>query len=154
MNQFIKSMRVSPAIFTLLLLLPSAARADFFMGHGKGDEHRKEKMEQRIQQIYDQLNLNEEQKRLLADNKSKHKAAKKEVSNELKTAMQSMGEELKKKDLDMGTINAIHARMKNLRGRMADERFNAILGVRKILTQEQFARFMDLMDRKKDNKPE
>jgi len=120
------------------------------MGGWGGKEHKREKMEQRIQKVYDQLSLSEEQKKLLAENKAKHKAATESLSKELKAAMEAMGEEMKKESLDLNKINVLRARFKALRDQMADERFNAILEVRKILTREQFVKFSELVQQQKD----
>jgi protein CpxP len=127
--------------------MPSVARADFG-AEFKGGQDRP-KMEERIQAIYAQLDLSDEQKKMLADNKARHKSAKENLSTETKAAMQALGDELKKKDLDMPRIESLRARMKMLREQMSDERFNAILEVRKILTQEQFLKFSDLMEQQK-----
>lgn len=133
-------------ILCCALLLPATAHAQFFMGHKDGGR------EQRIQKIYDQLGLSDEQKKLLAENKAGHKAATQAVAQELKAVMENMGEEMKKKDLDMEKINVLRARMKELRERMAEERFNAVLEVRKILTQEQFVKFSELLKQQREER--
>ena len=130
------------------LILSTNAQAQFW-GHGHGEKEWKKKREQKIQQVYDQLGLSQEQQKLLAENKARHEAAKESVASGLKGAMEAMGEELKKEDLDMPKIESMRAQFKNLRDQMADERFNAILEVRKILTQEQFAKFIELIRQEK-----
>jgi Spy/CpxP family protein refolding chaperone len=133
-------------------LFPAPAHAEFGMGgwHHKGGknwEEMKERKEKKMQAIFDQLGLSEEQKKTLTDNKAKHKAAAKERFEAVRQNMQVMGEEMKKTDLDMNKINALHAASKDLHNQMADERFNAILEVRKTLTPEQFAKFIELMEK-------
>ena len=141
-----------PMVLAGLICLPvffcSNAHAQFF-GQGRDHAGMKEKMEWRIQEIYGQLNLSDEQKKLLEENKAKHKASKEAFGNELKAAMQAVGEQLKQKDLDLNKINGLRSDLKRLRDQMADERFDAILEVRKILTQEQFTRFVDLVEKEK-----
>ena len=134
-----------------VMSLTSSAHAQFW-GHGGDKGAMKEKREQMVQQIYGQLNLSEEQKKMLEENKSKHQTAKESLSKNMETVMQAMGEELKKKDLDMGKVNALHANLKDLRDQMSDERFNAVLEVRKILTQEQFVKFTELMEEQKEKR--
>jgi Spy/CpxP family protein refolding chaperone len=144
------SIFILAASIGLALLMPPKAHADFWGGGSKeGHEEMRAKMEERIQGIYDQLSLSDEQKKLLQDNKAKHKSSKDELIKDRKAAMQTMGEELKKKDLDMGRINVLHSQLKEINDKMADERLNAILEVRRILTQEQFAKFSELMEEQK-----
>jgi Spy/CpxP family protein refolding chaperone len=124
------------------------AHAQFFSEH----HGQREKMEERIAQIYGQLDLTEQQKELLKQNKERHKAAKAVLLPRLKEAMQLLGEELKKKDIDQARISSLQATLKDLRNQMMDERFAAILEVRKILTQEQFIEFSGLLEREKEDK--
>ncbi len=153
------SAKASNSIFFSVLLClffvaTPQAHAQFFMGgkHKEGREGMKEKMEQRVQEIYAKLDLSDEQRRLLEENKAKHKASKESLSKELGTAMQQMGDELKKEELDLAKINALQGELKRLRNTMMDERFNAVLEVRKILTQPQFAKFVQLMEEQRSMK--
>lgn len=128
---------------------PSAALAQYWGGH---NEQRVKERDQVVEEIYNQLNLSEEQKKLLKENKLKHKEAVQASVKELKAAMDAQGEELKQKDPDFEKLNTMNAQMKNLRNQMSDERFNAIVEVRKILTQEQFAKFIELLQQHKQSK--
>ena len=128
--------------------LPGLAHAN--MGGGiKGGHEKHEKMEQRIQKVFDQLSLSDEQKKLLAENKAKHKTSRGAFSKVMKESMKAMGEALKAKDVDMNKVNALQNQLKAAHAQMADERLNAILEVRKILTQEQFIKFSSLMEEKR-----
>ncbi len=111
-----------------------------------------EKMEARIQAIYDQLGLSDEQKNLLQANKDKHKASKESLRGQLTTNMDAFGEELKKDSVGLGKVNELHAQAKAIRSQMEDERFESILEVRKILTQEQFIKFTQLMQEQREKK--
>ena len=147
-------LKIMVCFICLAFLALPKAHAQFFMGdkHREDREMMGKKMEERIQQIYGQLNLSEEQKRLLEENKARHKAVKEATSKELKAVMQAMGDELKKPDLDLARITAIQNDFKRLRDTMADGRFNAILEVRKILTRDQFVKFVDLMEEQRASK--
>ncbi len=109
----------------------------------------KKEREARIERVYAQLNLSEQQKQLLEANKQRHKAASKALFKDIRAAMDAVGEELKKKDMDRNKVVALYAQVKNLHSQRLDERFNSIMEVRKILTQEQFAKFSELIDRQK-----
>ena len=133
-------------------LSSSNAHAQFPWGHGNQNESKERGFkEQQLKEVYDQLGLSEEQKKLLEDNKTKHKDQGDALRADLKSAMQAMGDELKREDLDSVKIDALRAKLKTLRDQMADERFNAILEVRKILTHDQFAKFIQLIEEKKSH---
>ncbi len=136
----------------MMMLTASNAHAQFFGRNGKDKEQMRQKMEARMQEVFEQLGLSEEQKKLLEENKARHKSQSETLRREQKESMKMMGEELKKKDLNNEQIDALRARFKSLRDQMEDERFNAIIEVRKILTQEQFAKFVELTEHYKDAK--
>ena len=149
MKLFIKSTLAGIILCSGFVFTP-LVHAEGWMGHGDGDRGQmRAKMEEKIQQIYDQLGLSDEQKKLLEDNKAKHKASSEIFEKDMRSTMQAMGEELKKTELDMNQISVLRAKLKALRDQKADERFDAILEVRKILTKEQFAKFSDLMEQQR-----
>ena len=107
----------------------------------------KEHVEHSIQAVFDQLNLTDDQKRQLADNKQQQHSKMETAHQAMKQARGDFQRELMKPDLDMGTINAIHTRIKGLQAQMEDLRFTSILTVRAILTREQFLKFVSLMNK-------
>ena len=111
-----------------------------------------EKMEKRIQDIYSQLNLTAEQKKMLDENKGHHRGQRKASFEKMKSYKDTLHQELMKPELDMGKIQQIHSQMKVFQNQMADDRLNSILEVRKILTAEQFTKFISLMKGQKSEK--
>jgi len=103
---------------------------------------------QRIQEIYSQLNLTDDQKKQLEANKQQHREKMKSVRQEIKTDKEVFKEELMKPQLDILKINQIHNQVKSLQNQMEDEKLNSILAVRAILTPEQFSKFVNLMHKK------
>jgi len=100
---------------------------------------------QRIQQIYSQLNLTDDQKKQLEVNKQQHRAIMVSIRQEMKTDKEALQQELMKTQLDMPKINAIHHQIKSLQSQMEDNRLSSIVAVRAILTPEQFSKFVNLM---------
>lgn len=96
------------------------------------------------QKIWDQLNLTDVQKKQLEDNKSKNKEQMKATFEKMKSYRESLNAELMKPQLDMNKINAIQAEVKALEAQMTDNRLNSILEVRKILSSEQFEKFLSI----------
>jgi len=105
---------------------------------------------ERIQEIYSQLDLTDEQKRELEANKQQHRAQMGLARQEMKTDKEAIKNELMKPQLDMPKIKAIHERIKALQDQMEDNKLASVLGVRAILTPEQFTKFVNLMHKHKE----
>jgi Spy/CpxP family protein refolding chaperone len=109
-----------------------------------------EKREKNIQEIYSQLNLTEEQKKLLEENKAGNQSKRKAAFQEMRSSREALNQELMKPELNMTKINEIQGKLKAVQSQMADERLSSILAVRKILTVEQFSKFIELMDKSRE----
>jgi Spy/CpxP family protein refolding chaperone len=116
---------------------------------GPDESYSKAHSGQRIQEIYNQLNLTDDQKKQLEANKQQHRAAALDARREMKANREALQEELMKGQLDMVKINAIHGQIKSLQSQMEDDKLSSILAVRAILTPEQFSKFVDLMHQHK-----
>ncbi len=99
------------------------------------------KMEAKRQQLYKELNLSDEQKKLLEENRNKHKEQMKALFSQMKEERLLIRDELKKDTLDTGKIYQINNELKKMQGQLLDYRLESILEVRKILTPEQFKKF-------------
>ena len=106
--------------------------------------------EEKRQKIWDQLNLTQDQKKQLEANKQQHRAKSTAVRRQMKINRDLLRAELMKPQLDSPKINAIEGQIKNLMSQMEDNKLESILAVRSILTAEQFAKFINLMHRKKN----
>lgn len=128
------------------LSLVSLAQADEGKKWGKRDFGKwQEEMDKKINEIYRKLNLSDEQKKLLDANKDKHRAQKKASKEETMSYRKLLREEIMKPDMDTNKVNELHAKIKELDAKETDERLQAMLEVRKILTHEQFVQFFQLM---------
>ncbi len=114
-------------------------------GHARGKEF-KEKVEAKRQELYKDLNLTDQQKRALEENKNKRREQTKALFNEMKEKRQLLSQELQKDELNMEKINQANNELKNLQAQMLDNRLASILEVRKILTPEQFKKFIGKME--------
>jgi Spy/CpxP family protein refolding chaperone len=104
---------------------------------------------QRIQEIYKQLNLTDEQKKQLEANKQQHRAKMEMARQEIRKDREALKEELMKPRLDMPKITALHNQIKAVQSRVEDDKLSSILNVRAILTPEQFSEFVGLMHKHK-----
>ena len=116
---------------------------------GADRSSQKAHFEKRIQEIYAQLNLTDEQKQQLDVNKKGHRAKMESARQEFKTDKQALQAEIMKTPLDMSKVNALHNQIKALQAQMEDDRLSSILAVRTILTPEQFTKFINLMHQHK-----
>ena len=101
------------------------------------------------QEMFADLGLSPEQRKALEDNRNRHKEQTTEVVTQLRRKMGELRQELEKNELDMQAVGRINGELKQLQGRMLDNRLERILEVRKILTPEQFKKFEDKMHERK-----
>ncbi|MBF0504317.1 MAG: Spy/CpxP family protein refolding chaperone [Candidatus Omnitrophica bacterium] len=97
-------------------------------------------------------NLTDAQKKQLKENFKKQKEAMKAVFEQMKTNKEALNQELAKPDSDMNKISQIQTQIKTLQAQMVDDRLNSILEVKKILTSEQFAKFLEFKAKHKFGK--
>ncbi len=135
-------------VLAAMLFGADSARAQHWGGSEKREQMVKN-WEARVEQIYDQLNLSQEQRKLIRENRARHKDAMEALGQKRKDSMKMIGEELKQKDPDLDKLSDLYAGVKNLGEEATNERFRSILEVRKILTQEQFIKFNDLIEEQK-----
>jgi Spy/CpxP family protein refolding chaperone len=105
--------------------------------------------EQRIREIYSQLNLTDDQKKQLETNKQEHRAKMESARQEIKVDKEALRQDLMESQLDRPKINRIHDQIKSLQSQMEDDKLNSILAIRAILTPEQFLKFVNLMHKYK-----
>ena len=111
---------------------------------GEYAEEKGEYIRKKMERLTKELDLTDEQKAEMQKLREESWAEKKELNNQLKDARKELGEELKKPSSDRGRINNIATKMKNLQGKMIDDRIDHFLAVKEILTDEQFQKFQDL----------
>ena len=114
------------------------------MGHptqiaNRGD--RGQKMERMLQQ----LNLTDEQSQQIETIKEQSQTAARELKEQLQTQRQEM-QTLMKSDAAKEEIREQHQVAQSLRQQLENERFETMLEIRDILTQEQRAAMAELMD--------
>ncbi len=148
MNKKMMSLAVVAAVVMLLSSLPVHA------GGPDGEEGYsskwKERMEARKQEMFKELNLTDEQKQKLDENRKKHKEDAEGLYGRMKELRTAMRQELEKDVLDMAKINQIQSQIKEANAQMMDDRLNGILEVRGILTPEQYKKFSAKMHEHKE----
>jgi len=113
--------------------------------HEDGDWHHG-RHDQMLSKI---LDLSEDQEKQLKDSKEKQKTAMKSIFEQMKTNREAFDAEIIKATPDMGKINDIQTKIKDLQSQMVDNFLNSTLDIKKILTPEQFAGYMALEKERK-----
>ena len=104
------------------------------------------KIDAKRQEVYSNLGLTSEQKKLLEENKNKHREQTKALFTQMRQKIASLRQELEKNELNMQVIYQTNNELKKLQAQMLDSRLERILEVRKILTPEQFKKFENKMN--------
>ena len=92
--------------------------------------------------IYSQLNLTDQQKKQLDENRNKYREQNKALFNQIKEKRALVRQELQKDKLDMDKINQANSELKKIEGQLSDSMLQNMLETRKILTPEQFKKLM------------
>ncbi len=109
-----------------------------------GCEVMRGKMNDRMLEVFKQLDLSPEQEKQLQTHRDNHCEQAGEFRESLITKKEALRSELQKEELNMEEIYKIHNELKDLHSKKADHRLEGILEVRKILTAEQFVKYMEL----------
>ena len=141
--------RIKNIIFSSAVILALSASISCAEHCNTGSQQKKsfsENPEARHEQLYKDLNVTEGQKKLLEENKSKHREQMKAMFNDIKEKRALVRQELQKDQLNMEKIRQINGELKSLQAQMLDYRLERILEVRKILTPEQFKKFISKIE--------
>lgn len=109
------------------------------------------KTDARRQEIYNDLGLTGEQRKLLEENKNKHREQTKALFTQMREKTAFLRQELEKKELNMQTVYQTNNELKRLQAQMLDNRLERILEVRKILSPAQFKKFEDKMNERMEH---
>jgi Spy/CpxP family protein refolding chaperone len=137
------------AMFAAVVLSASLAYAQPAEHNGPRAKEWKEKMEAKKQEMFKDLNLTDEQKKELEENKKKNREMKRASFQAIKDKMITMRKELENPELNMDKINQIQGEIKIIQAQTIDARLQSVLEIRKILTLEQFSKFLTHVEESK-----
>lgn len=101
--------------------------------------------------LFHRLGLNVSQEEQLATLIKKQHAEMKAVAAQVEANRRSFQTELLRPTLDMAKINDLQTQLKSIKGQMIDAHLNDLIEIKKILTPEQFEKFLKIMKHKKKN---
>jgi Spy/CpxP family protein refolding chaperone len=138
--------RIGASSACALFLSAAALRVPAFGEEKRGSDKKwEEKREERGKKMAKELGLSADQEKQLKDSRKAHREKGEELRKEMQGKREAMKAELEKPSLDMSRINSLQAEIKDLQGKMDDNRLDGILQVRKILTADQFKKFDEMI---------
>lgn len=124
------------------LLIPTSVRAQW----RSSDDIRQEKsMRQRqVRDVYQELDLSDEQKQRLEQNRRKYHQRIKSLRHDEMEIRSEINAELQNDNVDYDRVRNLKKRLTNVQTDRTDLKYKGIMGVREILTPEQFDIFNEL----------
>lgn len=102
--------------------------------------------------IFQELNLTEEQQKMMEDNRSEQRKARETLLASIKEEREKLQKALQDPATTKEQAESIARKLKSLQAEMVDSRIDAIFKVKAIMTPEQFARFNQMMEQRKGGK--
>ncbi len=115
-------------------------------GYGQKNEEARGKFKK---ELFEALNLTPEQEEQMQKHREAQRAQRKSSFEGIKAKKDALQKALQEVNLDMSKVAQINAELKDLLNAMQDNRLAAILGVRDILTPEQFKGFLEFKEKHK-----
>lgn len=144
-----KQLGVFMSIILGILFFPAFSA---FAQDREGREFDKKGWEEKVNQMYDKLDLSEEQRQALKEHKQGHREEMKSLKSEIQAKREALQAEMQKGDFSADKVKAINDELKTLQNKMSDQRLEGILEVREILTPEQFSKFNELKESHHDQR--
>ncbi len=109
---------------------------------------------QATDKIFKELNLTEEQKDKLKQNRKAQHEAMKGLRTQMMKKHAELKDTLSKPDVSRTSVEPIAAELKALHAKIMDCRLDGIFAVKEILTPEQYAKFQEKVNEKVENRKE
>jgi Spy/CpxP family protein refolding chaperone len=129
-------------VLSLVLTGVSFAAAPFQKERGMSHECREKEMSKA-------LNLTAQQEQQIRELQKSNFERSKQLRAELRDKRNALGEELNKQSSDMSKVKALAADIKDIEGRLIDQRVESVIKMKEILTPEQYQKFQNTMNEKR-----
>ncbi len=123
---------------------PVWAKEDAYVGGKKGAH---------FQDLMDKLDLTEEQRETLKARREENLEKMKELREAMNENRQALREELLKDDYSKTAVKKTVREMKDIQGDMIEQRVDHFLQMKEVLTSEQYRKFTELAERKRQKAP-
>ncbi len=131
----------------LFLSATTAYAAPQGKGYGPKGENRRDLMEGRFKRMGKEIGITAEQEKKLEAHRKTHREQSRQLFEQMRQKREALQAEIEKPDMNMSQVNALQAELKSVQEKLADQRLEGILEVRKILTPEQFKKFHEITRR-------
>jgi Spy/CpxP family protein refolding chaperone len=145
---------VRMAMFLAIVLLGSSAQSLYAAAVApqcQQEETSAKNWDSKRQQFYSDLGLSDEQKKLLDENRKKQREQNKQIFSQVKEKTALLRQELQEEPLNTEKIYQTNNELKKLQEQISDNRVERILEVRKILTADQFKKFIAKTEKQKEH---
>ena len=105
------------------------------------DEEQSKPYKGKAEKVLSQLNLSPQQEAQIKELHKGNRQRAKELRQALREKRKALEEELNKPNSDLAKIKALTAELKDMEGRVTEERVNGVLKMKEILTPEQYLAF-------------
>lgn len=144
MNTIIKQLFVLFVISGMAISLPNVSYAE---NKNYGNAEWKEQRAQKRMEMEQKLGITDEQKQQLSEYRKTHRDSMGEYRDQLKTKREALNAAIQKGDVEQA--RQINEEIKGLKSTIQDKRLESVIGVREILTEEQFSEFMKMKNNRK-----
>ncbi|MBU0580238.1 MAG: periplasmic heavy metal sensor [Candidatus Margulisbacteria bacterium] len=100
------------------------------------------------------LGLNTEQTEKLQAHREQSQKITKELRDELRAKHKALAKAIGQKTIDQAEVNQIAAEIKDLQGKMVDQKIASMLEMKNILTEEQFKKMQEQKENRKGKEKE
>ncbi len=135
MNRYKQTVFSGIMIFSLCFL-----SSPVWAGYSKFDLVKKVSKE-RMAEIYEQLDLSEQQKKSLEVNREKNYSQVKKLKEQARSLKRQLKDEIGKPQMNEGRIQSLKAELNRVQSLITDSRLKGIMEVRDILTPQQYEYF-------------
>lgn len=140
MNKNLMKLSVLLAVFGLMTAMPLVYAEEGGPGPGpRGPGYQKGE----APGFFKELNLTEDQKAKLKAHREAQKEKNRALREQLKTKMQALHDEIGQPVTDKAKIDSQVAEINTLKGQLFAQHIDGVLGMKEILTPEQFAKMQE-----------
>jgi Spy/CpxP family protein refolding chaperone len=139
----LKLNRTAAGVACALLLATAGVYAETD-GGAYGHKREGGRMEAKFKEMEKELGLSADQAKKLEEHRKAHREDGRKLMEQMKQKRMELNAELEKPSVNMDRVKVIHNELKDIQNKMADERLDGIVAVRKILTPEQFKKFHEM----------
>jgi Spy/CpxP family protein refolding chaperone len=144
-------MRNLRTVITALVMVLFATGWAFAQGpHKGGMQQGRARMEKSRQQLYEQLNLSEQQQKQLEENRQAEAKNMLQLRQTIRQKQMALQKALNDPAVTREQVEPLANEIKTLQGELIDDRMSNIFAVKQILTPEQYAKFNQIMKEKKE----